>query len=82
MLGLLVRLVLFGVLVYFIYRLVRNAVRKAKDGMFGGAAPFNRSESCPSCQAMIRVPEEPGACPRCHTVLGRSPDGKLLIKVN
>lgn len=40
-------------------------------------------ETCPSCQAAIRVSaKEPGSCPVCGTPLARSPEGTLRIRVN
>jgi predicted amidophosphoribosyltransferase len=81
-LGLLIRLALFGVVIYVVYRTLRMFKNKLKGGVFGAAAPFAKAELCPSCRAAIRVPEEPGHCPKCATLLGRTPDGKLLIKVN
>jgi predicted RNA-binding Zn-ribbon protein involved in translation (DUF1610 family) len=39
-------------------------------------------EQCPSCGQPIMVGKQPGACPKCGTLLGRSHDGKLLIRIN
>lgn len=53
--------------------------------MFGGGAGFGGArnvEQCPSCRQAIVVGKQPGSCPKCGTPLGRSQDGRLLIRVN
>ncbi len=81
MIGVLIRLILFGVIIYFAYRMIRGLLTGVRSGL-SGVSSGRGVESCPSCRGMIRVSEEPGSCPKCATPLGRSPDGKLLIKVN
>jgi len=39
-------------------------------------------EQCPSCGQPIVVGKQPGACPKCGTLLGRNREGKLLIRIN
>ena len=40
-------------------------------------------ETCPSCGSRVRLPAgDPGACPSCGTLLARSPEGALRIRVN
>lgn len=82
--GTVIKLILFVLVIYFFIN-----VYKTVKGLFGQSTvygdktiPFTRAEECPSCSARIRVPKEPGSCPRCHTPLGRGPDDKLLIRVN
>jgi predicted amidophosphoribosyltransferase len=76
MLILLGRLLVFGVLAAFaLFWLLRRSA-----GRPGGRRP---RETCPSCQASIAVPDkEPGSCPVCGTLLARSPEGTLRIRVN
>ncbi|MEX2415962.1 MAG: hypothetical protein WD424_07445 [Paenibacillaceae bacterium] len=82
--GTFIKLFLLALVVYFFI-----TVYKTMKSLFGQGAllgdktiPFSRAEECPSCNARIRVPEQPDSCPKCQTPLGRSPDGKLLIRVN
>lgn len=81
--GLLIRLLLFGLIAYFVffvYRIVKG-LRVPQEG--GNAVPLNKAEECPACRQRVRVPrEEPGSCPRCGVRLGRGPGGKLLVKIN
>lgn len=81
MIGILIRLVLFGVIIYVAYRMIRGVLTGLRSGL-SGVSSSRGIERCPSCSGMIRVSEEPGACPKCGTPLGRSPEGRLLIKVN
>ena len=81
--GMIIRLVILVVVIYFIYSVYRKVVKPIKQAMSGGGiASMSALEVCPSCGERIRVPKTPVACPKCGTSLGRSPDGKLLIKIN
>lgn len=82
MIGMLVKLAILVMIGFAVFRAYRRFMRLVKGAVSGGAVPFAKAEECPSCRSRIRVPAEPGSCPRCGTSLGRSPDGKLLIKVN
>ena len=81
MIGLVVKLALFIMVVYFIYNAYRKLVIRLKNSVFGGSVPMSAAEECPSCRMRIRVAKEPGACPKCAAPLGRNPDGKLLIRI-
>jgi uncharacterized paraquat-inducible protein A len=82
--GTVIKFILLVLIVYFfinVYRTVKRLFGSA--AVLGGrATPFSKGEECPSCHARIRVPEQPGSCPKCQSPLGRSPEGKLLIRVN
>jgi hypothetical protein len=84
--GTIIRFILFVLIVYFfinVYRTVKSIFGSVKGASVNGrTSPFARGEQCPSCDAIIRVPAEPGSCPKCKVPLGRSPEGKLLIRVN
>jgi|GEM_PF-942685 hypothetical protein len=53
-------------------------------GSFGraGFSGGRGVELCPSCGQPIVVGKQPGACPKCGTLLGRNQEGKLLIRIN
>jgi uncharacterized paraquat-inducible protein A len=82
--GTLIKVIMLVFIIYLIYTVYRTIKSLFGPGTVLGdkTIPFSRAEICPSCSARIRVPDQPGSCPKCHTPLGRSPDGKLLIRVN
>lgn len=55
---------------------------RGSGGMFGGMGAGRAVEQCPSCHQPIAVGQQPGNCPKCGTALGRTQDGKLLIRIN
>ncbi len=82
--GTIIKLFLLALVVYFfitVYRTVKSLFGQG-TALGDKAIPFSRAEECPSCSARIRVPKNPGSCPKCHTPLGRGPAGELLIRVN
>lgn len=84
MIGLLVRLLLLGLVVFALYTLYRSAKKMVQGGgpAGGGASPFAAAETCPACGARIRVGKSPDRCPKCGEKIGRGPDGRLLIRLN
>ena len=81
--GLLIKLVLFGLIAYFVFFVYRTVKSLRAPRESGDAVPLNKVEECPACNQRIRVPrEQPGSCPRCGVNLGRGPGGKLLVKIN
>lgn len=71
-----VRTVLSAVISYMRIRSGQSPISKA--------VPFTKSELCPACNESIRVSktEENLTCPKCGAKLGRSKEGKLLIRLN
>ncbi|MEX1031579.1 MAG: hypothetical protein WDZ91_16260 [Paenibacillaceae bacterium] len=82
--GTVIKFILLLLIVYFLFTVYRTVKSLFGSGVVlgGKVSPFSKGEECPSCHARIRVPEQPDSCPKCHTPLGRSPEGKLLIRVN
>lgn len=79
--GLLIRIVLLLVFIYFIFRVLKTVIGSVRIAA-RTSATFARAEECPSCHARIRVAGRDMVCPNCGTKLGRSADGKLLIRIN
>lgn len=77
----LVRLLLIAVALYaviYVYRLIKGSM--SSFSTFNN--PFRTSETCPVCHRPIQVSGDDMACPHCGVKLGRTPDGKLVIRVN
>jgi predicted RNA-binding Zn-ribbon protein involved in translation (DUF1610 family) len=78
MIVLVFKLLLFSLFVYVIvyafnmFRRFTGTIKKATG----------RAETCPACHQRIQVSGTDMICPECGTPLGRSKEGKLLIKVN
>lgn len=76
----LIRLLLLAVVFYaivYVYRMVRSSMNTFKMNN-----PFRASETCPVCNRPIQVSGDDMACPHCGVKLGRTPDGKLIVRVN
>lgn len=75
---LLIRLLLIAVVLYavlYVYRIIKSAMQTFNS-------PFRPTEACPACQRPIQVSGTEAVCPHCGVKLGRTPDGKLIIRVN
>lgn len=79
--GLLIRIILVLVFLYMIYYVLKTVIGSVRFAA-RTSATFAHAEECPSCHARIRVTGENIVCPKCGTKLGRSADGKLLIRIN
>jgi len=88
-------LIVFVIVVLIVFGLLNKVLRffginrpgtsiHTSSGSFGraGFGGGRGVEQCPSCGQPIVVGKQPGACPKCGTLLGRSQDGKLLIRIN
>ncbi len=76
--GLIIRLLLLAIIVYAVVY-VFTSIKKALSSVNN---PIKDSEACPSCGQSIQVSGENMVCPHCLTKLGRTEDGKLVIRVN
>lgn len=74
----LIRLLIIVAAIYvvvYIYQAVKRVMNQFNN-------PFQPSEQCPACHQRIQVSGDNMVCPRCGVRLGRTPDGKLSIRVN
>ncbi len=70
--------VLLGVLLWTGFRIFKQINQAA--GVFTGSKGL---EACPSCKQWISVPKQQNStCPKCGVRLGRTQEGKLLIRIN
>ena len=81
MLGLIMKLVMLALIVYVLFNFYRRIIKPIRN-LFRSAMPGSGTEACPACGAYIKAAKEPGSCPKCGSPLGRSPEGKLLIRIN
>lgn len=72
-------LIFIGLMTLVIY-LISNAAKKLKG--FFRASSFVGGEPCPACGNMIQTDGKDMVCPRCGIKLGRTAEGKLLIRIN
>ena len=79
--GLIIKLLMLALIVYVFYNFYRRIIKPVRN-IFRNAMPGSGTEACPACGATIKVAKEPGSCPKCGSPLGRSPEGKLLIRIN
>lgn len=54
-------------------------VRRAIGDFHRKGVPF---EACPACQQRIRIKGDTGTCSFCGVKLGRTPNGKLIRRIN
>lgn len=76
--GFLIKLLLFSIILYgivSIYKAFKKALKSTNN-------PMRPSEKCPACDRSIQVSGENIVCPHCETKLGRTKEGKLVIRVN
>jgi len=73
---LMLSLILYGII--YIYTSVKKAL-VSMNSSNGSKVPM---EACPVCSHMIQVSGDDMTCPKCGTKLGRTQEGKLVIKVN
>ncbi len=90
--GTLIRLIIFIIFIIGVIYVVRTVLSvvisymriRSGQAPVSKTVPFTKSELCPACNASIRVSksEENLICPKCGAQLGRSKEGKLLIRLN
>lgn len=74
----LIKLILFFLIIFVIYKLVSMALLVEKKMRNMQIKP----EECPSCFERIRVDEKVMVCPSCGVKLGRNQKGELLIRID
>ncbi|MDT9724666.1 hypothetical protein DUZ99_06625 [Xylanibacillus composti] len=72
------KLLLLAIAVWIAYRYVQKLRRKLPDWLRAS----RQQERCPSCGQWMQPANAPLQCPKCGEKLGRSPDGRLIIRVN
>lgn len=74
--------------IYVVHTVLSAVLRyiriKSGQSPISKTVPFTKPELCPACNAFIRISKtkENLTCPKCGARLGRSQEGKLLIKLN
>ncbi|NDI35687.1 hypothetical protein [Chengkuizengella sediminis] len=78
-----IKWVFIFIVLYLIFNIVKGALKIKR--VFNGGIGSRQIDKCPACGQIIQVPSgesDEFLCPKCNTKLGRTSDGKLLIKVN
>ncbi len=85
-------LIFIMVFIWFVWSVVRDLRRMFGGGAAAGRGPGSgrkaggwrrpRPEECPNCRRRVWLREEELICPQCKVKLARSPDGKLLVRIN
>lgn len=76
--GFLIKLLLFSIILYgivYVFKSFKKVLQSTNN-------PMRPSEKCPACGRSIQVSGEEMVCPHCEIKLGRTKEGKLVIRVN
>lgn len=74
------KLLIFIGLIALVVYLISNVTKKLK--IFFRTSSFAGGEPCPACGNLIKPDGKDMVCPRCGIKLGRTAEGKLLIRIN